>query len=520
MSKAFALAGSTGPDGSNAQAVHALGEVAQGVNVGFIAHQNTRITHEAFRDSNGISHAFNYDSSGSGIVPLNHDTWMAGIVASRGGASHPNDIGVAPGADIHTARVVDNNSSIHGSWLEDALEELVVNRNCRVIMTGIALDPMAVAPDGQSQWARMYDYYAYHHNVVFANAAANTPTQILVFGDVFNGITTAGLILTDPDVYGRVGSLSGAGPTDDNRRKPEVAAPSQNQTMPSAGSDTSWYTTTSGSGATSFSVPHTAGVAALMVALANKTPDPNNNQNEVIKAVIVNSTFGNINDRDNNPTNPADPNNTWHAQRGYGRINALRAYELLGVPEIRPDSNTVQLKGWAYGTITEAYEQHSWFVNGSKNHRMVATVTWNRLIDHNGSEYIEEPQPKFSLDLTIIDPNGRTLFAETDTINNLKKADIILPGNSIYQISLESTTPGNNRSYGFAFELLAPIPGDFHGPNYIVDFQDLSVLAREWLLEEPNLEMDLTGDSVIDMFDLSEFASHWLETDPAYYQPQ
>jgi hypothetical protein len=385
-------------------------------------------------------------------------------------------------------------------------------------MTGIAFDPASVAADGQSLWARMYDYYGYHHNVLFANAAANTPTEILVFGDVFNGITTAGLIVTDPDVYDRVGSLSGAGPTDDNRRKPEVASPSQNQTMPSAGSDTSWYTMTSSGGETSFSVPHTAGVAALLVGLANETPEPNDNANEVIKAVIVNSTFPNINDRDNNPTNPADPNNTWHRQRGYGRIDALRAYELLDALEIRPDSNMIQLRGWAYGTITEAYEQHSYLVNGSKNHRLVTTVTWNRLIDHDGSEYIEEPQPKFSLDLTIIDPNGQILSAESDTINNLKKVDIILPDDGIYRISLQNTTPRKNRSYGFAFEMLAPIPGDFRRLNYIVDFEDWSVMANDWLLEKLNLETDLTGDSLVNIFDLSEFVKHWLEINSAYYK--
>jgi hypothetical protein len=385
-------------------------------------------------------------------------------------------------------------------------------------MTGIALNPLSVPADGQSQWAKMYDYYGYHHNVLFANAAANTPTEILVFGDVFNGITTAGLIVTDSDVYDRVGSLSGAGPTDDNRRKPEVAGPSQNQTMPSAGSDTSWYTMTSSGGETSFSVPHTAGVAALLVGLANETPEPNDNENEVIKAVIVNSTFPNINDRDNNSTDPVDPNNTWHAQRGYGRINALRAYKLLGASEIRPDSNTTQLKGWSYGTITEAYEQHSYLVNGSKNHRLVTTVTWNRLIDHDGSGYIEQSQPKFNLDLTIIDPNGLALFAETDTINNLEKVDFVLPAHGMYRINLENTTPRINRNYGLAFELLAPIPGDFHQPNYIVDFQDLSVLTKEWLFEEPDLETDLTGDSLINMLDFSEFARHWLETDPVYYQ--
>ena len=37
---------------------------------------------------------------------------MAGTAASRGGASHPNDIGVAPGVDIHIARVIDNDGGL------------------------------------------------------------------------------------------------------------------------------------------------------------------------------------------------------------------------------------------------------------------------------------------------------------------------------------------------------------------------------------------------------------------------
>ena len=59
--KAYGLAESVGPDGSNAQAVHKLGYLGQDVNVGLISAKNTRTTHEAFKDTNGISHAFYYD---------------------------------------------------------------------------------------------------------------------------------------------------------------------------------------------------------------------------------------------------------------------------------------------------------------------------------------------------------------------------------------------------------------------------------------------------------------------------
>jgi hypothetical protein len=141
--KAHGLAESTGPNGSNAQAVHALGEISEGINVGLISAENTRTTHEAFEDSNGVVHAFHYDFTDDGNLyePSSHDTWVAGIVASRGGVSHPNDIGVAPGVDIHSAKVTrgatgpsDPNRVISFAWLENALDSLINDHNCRVIV--------------------------------------------------------------------------------------------------------------------------------------------------------------------------------------------------------------------------------------------------------------------------------------------------------------------------------------------------------------------------------------------------
>ena len=83
---------------------------------------------------------------------------------------------------------------------------------------------------------------------------------------------------------------------------------------------------------------------------ADGTGDPDDNQSEVIKVVIVNSAFGNINDKGGNPTYPADPNNTWHSDRGYGRIDALRAYELLSADKVAEGADITQARGWAYDT--------------------------------------------------------------------------------------------------------------------------------------------------------------------------
>jgi hypothetical protein len=442
---------------------------------------------------------------------------------------------VAPGVDIHSAKVTrgetspsDPNRVIDFSWLADALDDLINDYNCQVIVTGIALED---EPNGQSDWTMLYDYYAYEHNVVFANASGKNHTHPTVFGDGYNGITTGGLVVTDPNVYLRVGSNSNIGPTEDSRRKPDLAAPSQNQTMPSGGSDNSWYTWTAADGATSLSTPHTAGLAALLLGLANDTAEPNDGHNEVIKAAIVNSTFPNINDRNNNSTNPADPNNVWHPHRGYGRIDALRAYELLNTNQVTRDVNITQPKGWAFDTIA-GQQEHTYTIQAQKHYRLVATLTWDRTV-----EWIDEktgiPRRKNNkidpgelhpyladLDLRVYEPNdANAIYTGLFTDDNLEKCDLLLTTTGDYLIKVINNSASENPDYGLSFELLPPIPGDFDPIDYIVDYVDLARLTQEWLLISPDLEADLVSDdNTVDMKDFAAFANHWLEIEPAYYQ--
>jgi len=525
IQKAYALAESTAQGGSNAQAVHALGETGEDVNVGLITARNVLTTHEAFYDKDingspiGSTHAFNYDFTNDGNAPAGHDTWMAGIVASRGGISHPYDIGVAPGADIHCARVANNSDSVYFSWLNNALNELVTRQNCRVIVTGFSLGT-AIDPDGQSDWTLLYDYYAYHYNVIFANAAGNEITQIAVFGDAYNGITTGGLRLNDPNneyLYARVGSSSGSGPTSDGRRKPDVVAPSQNQTMPNAAANNSWYTWTLSGGHTSLSMPHTAGLAALLLGLADDTPDPNDSQDEVIRAVIVNSTFPNIDDKSGSSTNPADPNNVWDPNRGYGRIDALRAYELLDSNQVSTDVNITEEKGWAFNTIA-ASQQHTYTIQASKRHRLIATLTWDRRV-----EWTDTLHPYLAdLDLRIYEPNdANPVFSKQaggfDPNDNLIKCDILLTDSGQYTLRVVNNSTGETAHYGFAYELLPPLPADFN-LDYIVDYNDLRRIAENWLHAGPGFDADLFKDNFIDFRDFALFAENWLITDPAYHQ--
>jgi hypothetical protein len=258
---------------------------------------------------------------------------------------------------------------------------------------------------------------------------------------------------------------------------------------------------------------------------------PFDNQNEVIKAVIVNSAFPNILDKTGNETiDRSDPNwaqqvEPWNADRGYGRIDALKAFQTLSEGKILPNINVNTQKGWTYQSMTQNYETDTYQIYGLKNERLVLTVTWNRAARKIGGGYYDESSPKFNLDLTIKSPSGAVLFTETDTLNNLQKADILLPedsyGENYYEITIANTTTKKNRSYALAFEVLQPLVADFN-IDYVVNTDDLVDFMPYWLNMDCTgdcLPYDLDPDSKIDLSDYSIFAEKWLTYDPRYYSP-
>ena len=514
--RAYGLAGSTGPGGANAQAVHELGLIGSDIKIGLVAATNVYANHEAFFDKDvngaptGATHAFNYDFTGAGILPFDHDTWMAGIAISTGGVLHPNDIGVAPGAEVHCGRIaIDTNSST--IWIENALTNLIDVQGCRVIMTGVSFGG---DPDGQSLLTLMYDYYAYSRDVVFAIAAGNGGSVIWVVGDAYNGITTGGAVTDGDDVYDRVGSASGSGTTTDGRQKPDVVAPSNMLTLPHSGTST-WYVPPFDNGPTSLSEPHTAGVAALLLGFADQTPNTNDEEKEVIKAVIVNSVFPNIYAKSGASTNPLDPNNVWHAHRGFGAIDAFRAYEVLAAGQVFTNTPTSEDKGWAYETMTSKTQVDHYFVQALKNDRLVLTVTWNREVTKNGSlQYSDEAPPKFRVNLAIKDSNGVTLRSESDSLNNLKKIEIMLPRDDTYEIVLTNPNTKRDRTYAMAFELVPPLVADFD-LNYVVDNADLGFIVANWL--QSGTDADLAGEGHVNFRDFAVFAANWGNDNPLYH---
>jgi len=515
-----ALSHSTGPAGSNVQAVHAIGYTGQGVKIGFLSVDNVYADHPAFLEKDdagtpipGTSRVIIVNPPGVNVVLSSHDTQMAGILISSGAPAEPYQIGAAPGATLYDARI--------SGGIQQAIDALLA-QGCNVIVSGFTYFSEPVKNDGKSLTTRMYDYYAFS-DVIFATAAGNFNASDYPYhappsrpGDAYNGITTGGLIKPIADIYDKIGSRSLAGPTYDNRRKPEVAAPSPGQRVPTTGSAASWTTTSNpNDGLTSWAVPHTAGVAAVLLEYAQMDGQRDANRSEVIKAVMVNSTFPNIDDKSGNWTDPA--NQTWHTDRGYGRLDALRAFETLCAPKIIPGQTTNAPKGWAYQTLGPG-QTHTFTLTAHKHQRLVMTLTWHRRVVWKDRArwggpldgVIHEDELSVSLanlDLQLFDPDGCALIAQPPTLDNLEKADIRLTKTGDYQITVSNlpTPTSESAHYALAFEVLEPLAGDWNN-DYRVDMADFSIMSGCWLV-----------GSEQDAFE--SLSSQWLKTDPRYWGP-
>jgi hypothetical protein len=446
-----ALVESVGPNGSNARIVQQQGLTGKGIHIAMLSSGNARDSHEAFVVSETQRAVLNYDYTGKGTSAASHDTQVAGIIVSQGGPKCPACIGVAPGARLHSARISDGGLSPY--TIDRALNDLIVNKGCRIVVTGVQIPATVVAPDGTSVWSNIYDYYAEHYDVLFANAAGNSDSTITIFGDSYNGITTGGLALDDQGCYRIVGSISNAGPTLDGRRKPELTAPAQRQMIPNAAGDSAWSAAGSARGETSFSAPHTAGAAALLMEWALQTATPDDDKSLTIKAVLVNTADPNVLDKSKKPTDPDTV--VWHSHRGYGRLDVGHALKLLKAERVRPAAPIQNAAGWAYETLG-FYGRHQYVFNGRKNQQLDITVTWHRkLTRYSATSYVQEA-PRFNLKVDIKSPNGKILFSEYDANNTLRKARLILPEDGLYTLEIRNRVYQQDRSYAMAFELTEP----------------------------------------------------------------
>ncbi|MCD6393456.1 MAG: S8 family serine peptidase [Planctomycetes bacterium] len=201
---------------------------------------------------------------------------------------------------------------------------------------------------------------------------------------------------------------SSAGPTADQRCKPDIVAPG-NCLVPSADSTTGYEV--SGDW-TSFATPVVAGTTALLVQKAESDPlltaavSPQGG-NCVIKAILMNSAAKLPYWHKGKPGKDDDHEAVLDYLQGAGMLDALAAYDQLDAGRHAPGE--VRLAGWDNNTIDKAPgREHVYILDvaSPQGQLLTATLVWNR---HFEDEYpfdaIAGADSDLTLEIWAVDPD-------------------------------------------------------------------------------------------------------------------
>ncbi|WP_307834108.1 S8 family serine peptidase [Paractinoplanes lichenicola] len=190
-----------------------------------------------------------------------HGTHVASTIAGTGAGSGGQERGVAPGADLEIAKVLDNGGSGQDSWIIAGMEWAARERKAKVISMSLGGDPT----DGTDPMSVAVNELSAETGALFVIAAGNSgPTETTVGSP---GAADAALTVGAVDADDHLAEFSSRGPRlADGALKPEITAPGVNILAARSQFSTEGeglYRTMSG---TSMATPHVAGAAVLLAA--------------------------------------------------------------------------------------------------------------------------------------------------------------------------------------------------------------------------------------------------------------
>jgi len=199
-----------------------------------------------------------------------HGTHVAGIVAGTGSCSGGQYVGVAPGASLYVAKVLDASGGGAMSGVMAGIE-WAVGQGVNVINLSLA---GSGSSDGRDALSATCDAAA-AQGVIICVAAGNGGPDDRTIGSP--GAAAGAITIGAIDRADRIVDFSSRGPTADERIKPDVCLPgvdivSLRAAGTSAGEPVdAWYTALSG---TSMATPHATGIVALLCqACPDLTPE-------------------------------------------------------------------------------------------------------------------------------------------------------------------------------------------------------------------------------------------------------
>ncbi|WP_419706694.1 S8 family serine peptidase [Promicromonospora sp. NFX87] len=235
-------------------------------------------------DQGVVSLERDFTGSGSTGDALGHGTHVASTIAGSGEASDGENRGIAPGARLLNARVLNDQGEGDESWAIDAMEWAASNH---ADVINMSLGVRGGYTDGTDPSALAVDSISARYDTLVTIAAGNegnggTPFTVTTPGTADSALTVGAVTDSDGIAY-----FSSMGPRfGDYALKPDITAPGDGIVAARAAGTTpdqpvgDHYAAMSG---TSMATPHVAGAAAL---LKQARPDLDG---EAMKSVLMGS---------------------------------------------------------------------------------------------------------------------------------------------------------------------------------------------------------------------------------------
>ncbi|MGI5523162.1 S8 family serine peptidase [Micromonospora sp. CA-259024] len=191
-----------------------------------------------------------------------HGTHVASTIAGTGAASGGAERGVAPGADLHIGKVLNDQGEGQDSWIISGMEWAARTARARVVNMSLGGRPT----DGTDPLSAAVDRLSAETGTLFVIAAGNSGPDAQVVGAP--GAAASALTVGAVDAQDRLAVFSSRGPRHgDNAPKPDLTGPGVDilaARSQYAAEGAGAYQTMSG---TSMASPHVAGAAALLAAV-------------------------------------------------------------------------------------------------------------------------------------------------------------------------------------------------------------------------------------------------------------
>jgi len=340
---------------------------------------------------------------------LDHGCKVSSVMLGKPSLSNTNYKGVAYDANVVSGKIFDHTGSVPGTVDLVSVFDWVVSQGANYINNSWGSPKYSNYPgclrydtnaDGSSD-ALIWDYYDYNlyqsGNAVLLIFSSGNEGQCASEKTISNDCSAYNNIcvgaLNDNDTTNRAddtyATFSSRGPTDDNRKKPDLVAPGQS--IYSANYD-SW-TTWSGTSAAS---PHVTASAGLLSQL-NLSPLE-------IKTLLINSS---------NDINSFG----WDKYTGWGYVNLQNAYNEhdfvdeydFNMQNLNLDYNTYSL------TI---YDNNTNYFYLDSNETAKCTIVWKRIFDNEANPFVQNYDLYIHKDVNTQISNSLIDNVEQVDINN------------------------------------------------------------------------------------------------------